>query len=296
MNQVILALGFGLVTSAIVAIGAVGFTLQFGVSHIFNVAYGAVMTAAAYMAYFAHSTLGLNLWLAIFAGAAGAALLSVVMQRGLYAPFLRRGSNVFAVIMVSLGVGIAIQGCLQAIAGPNPLSYGLGQQQTIRLGDLIWTRNEVVIMAIAVASMLALHGVLRFTRIGKAMRAVADDPGLARACGMDSRRITTIAWAVSGGLCGIAGGVLALESVTFGTDVGVNSLFLIIAAAVVGGVGEPYGAMLGALVVGLSSQLAAIVDPALSDVVPLLLLVIVLLARPDGLRSGGAIRQETVLA
>lgn len=296
MSQVIAALGFGLVSSAIVSIGAVGFTLQFAVSNIFNVAYGAVMSLSAFIAYFANSTLGVNIWVALVASAAGGALVSVCIERGVYAPFIRRGSSVFTVIMVSFGLALVIQSILQAISGPVPLTFSLGQQASVRLGAITWTLDEVVIMAVALLSMFVLHAVLRFTRLGKAMRAVADEPDLGRFCGIDAGRVTTISWALSGALCGMAGGVLALETVTFGNDLGPNYLFVIIAAAVVGGVGQPYGAMLGALIVGLSSQLAGIVAPVLVEAVPLALLISVLLVRPNGLRSGGALRKEAAVA
>lgn len=296
MNQVIAAIGFGLVSSAIVAIGAVGFTLQFSVSNIFNVAYGAVMTTAAFVAYFATTTLGLNIWLATLLAAVTGAVVSVVAERGIYSPFIRRGSNVFAVIMVSFGLAITLQSTLQAIAGPNPLTFELGNQGTVHIGAITWTVNEVGIMAVAIACMIALHSLLRFTKLGKAMRAVADEPELGRACGIDSGMITAVAWSLSGALCGLAGGVLALETVTIGNDLGANYLFIIIAAAVVGGVGQPYGAMLGALVVGVSSQLAGIIDPVLVEVVPLALLVLALLARPNGLLPGAAMRKESATA
>ena len=292
MNQVVLALGFGLVTSSIVALGAVGFTLQFSVSHIFNVAYGAVMTAAAYVAYFVNVTLGVNIWIGLAAGAVGGALISVVIQRYIYAPFSRRGSSVFALIMVSLALSIIIQNALQAVAGPEPLSYNVPRQHAIHVGDIIWTANEVVIMAIAVASMLVLHGVLHFSRLGKAMRAVADDADLTRNCGIDSRKVSTIAWALSGALCGIAGVALALDTVSFANDIGINFLIIVIAAAVIGGVGEPYGAVVGALIVGLATELAALVTPDLKDVVAFALLALMLLVRPNGLRAGGALRTE----
>ncbi|BEP14015.1 branched-chain amino acid ABC transporter permease [Acidothermaceae bacterium B102] len=296
MNQLMAALGFGLVSSAIVAIGGVGFTLQFGVSGIFNVAYGAVMTTAAFVAYFANSILGLNIWVGVIFAAATGAVLSVVIERGVYAPFIRRGSSIFSVIMVSFGIAIAVQSTIQAIAGLSPLTFNLGQQSSVRLGAMSWTNNEIIIMALAIVSMVVLHAILRSTKLGKAMRAVADEPELGRACGIDTGRVTTIAWALSGALCGIAGGVLALETVTFANDIGANYLFVIIAAAVVGGVGQPYGAMLGALVIGVSSQIAGIVAPVFVEVVPLALLVLVLLVRPDGLRSGGALRKETATA
>src|SRR5712672_1098145 len=104
MNQFTLAVGFGLVTSAILALGAVGFTLQFGVSNIFNLAFGNVMTVAAFVAYLVNVKVGASIWWALGAGALAAALLSVSISRLVYTPFLRRGAELFTMVMVSLAV------------------------------------------------------------------------------------------------------------------------------------------------------------------------------------------------
>ncbi len=282
MNQLTLALGFGFVTSAILALSAVGFTLQFGVSNIFNLAYGDVMTVAAFVAYAADSA-GASLWIVMLTGAATGALVSVLISRLVFVPFLRRGTSRFAMVMVSLALAVILQNAIQAVAGVSFRSYAQHQGRSLHLLGMILTPYQIVIIAVAAAAMLALHLLLRYTRIGKALRATAADPELARSCGIATERVVSAAWALSGVLCGLAGVALGLDLATFDFAFGNAFLLVIVAAAVFGSVGEPYGAMVGALVIGMASEFAAIWTPALKQVVAFVILVLVLLVRPRGL-------------
>jgi branched-subunit amino acid ABC-type transport system permease component len=282
MNQFTLAIGFGLVTSAILALSAVGFTLQFGVSNIFNLAYGDTMTVAAFVAYLADRA-GLGLWAAMLTGAATGAVTSVLISRMIFVPFLRRGTSRFTMVMVSLALAVILQNAIQAVAGTSYRSYAEGQGRSLHLAGMILTPYQLVIIGVAAASMLALHLLLRFTRAGKALRATAADPELARSCGIATGRVITAAWALSGALCGLGGVALALNLATFDFTFGNAFLLIIVAAAVFGSVGEPYGAMVGAVVIGMASELAAIWTPALKQVVAFVILAIILLVRPNGL-------------
>jgi branched-subunit amino acid ABC-type transport system permease component len=286
MSQLPLAIGFGLVTSAILALSAVGFTLQFGVSGIFNLAFGDVMTVSAYIAYLVNVNAHANFAAALVAGAAAGAVASVLISRAIYAPFLRRGTSRFTMVMVSLAVAVIVQNAIQAIAGAGYRSYHQTQGKSLHLLGMILTPYQLVIIAIAVASMLALHLLLRFTRIGKALRATAADPELARSCGIATEKIITLAWAISGALCGLGGVTLALNLATFNFTFGNSFLLVIVAAAVFGSLGQPYGAMTGAVVIGMASEIAAIWVPSLKQVVAFGILVLVLLARPNGLWRG----------
>jgi branched-chain amino acid transport system permease protein/neutral amino acid transport system permease protein len=282
MNQLTLAIGFGLVTSAILALGAVGFTLQFGVSNILNLAYGDVMTVSAFMAYLVNAS-GAGLWLAICAGAATGAVVSVLISTLIFTPFLRRGTSRFAMIMVSLALAVILQNAIQAVAGPAFRSYSRSQGTSLHLLGMILTPYQLVIIGVAAASMLALHLLLRYTRIGKALRATAADAELARSCGIATERVSALAWAISGTLCGLGGVTLALNLASFDFHFGNAFLLVIVAAAVFGSVGQPYGAMVGALVIGIASELAAIWTPSLKQVVAFVILALILLVRPAGL-------------
>ncbi len=282
MNQLTLAIGFGLVTSAILALCAVGFTLQFGVSNILNLAYGDVMTVSAFMAYLVNAS-GAGIWLAMCAGAATGAVVSVLISTLIFTPFLRRGTSRFAMVMVSLALAVILQNAIQAVAGPAFRSYSRSQGTSLHLLGMILTPYQLVIIGVAAASMLALHLLLRYTRIGKALRATAADAELARSCGIATERVSALAWAISGALCGLGGVTLALNLASFDFHFGNAFLLVIVAAAVFGSVGQPYGAMVGALVIGMASELAAIWTPSLKQVVAFVILALILLVRPAGL-------------
>jgi branched-chain amino acid transport system permease protein/neutral amino acid transport system permease protein len=285
--------GFAMVTAAIVSLGAVGFTLQYSVSRVFNFAYGAVMTSAAYFAYMANVTLGWNIWLSVAAGAALGAVLTMSLQAGVFGPFLARRADPFTLLIASMGAGLVIKSLVNAIAGFHAQSYNVHVEVAVHVWKFLWTPRQLVIMGLAVTAMLLLHGMLRYTRFGKAMRAVADDADLAGNSGVNARTVTLLAWGISGVLCGLAGVVLALNTVSFDSEVGTSLLLVAVAAAVVGGVGEPYGAMLGALAVGLASEFTAwLISPGLKDVAAFVFLVVVLILRPYGLRSGERLRTE----
>ena len=292
MNTIVPAIGFGLVTASILAVAGVGFTLQFGVTNILNLAYGDIMTAAAFVAYLVTSA-GLNVWLALVAGAAFGSVFSVLLNRGIYTPFVRRGTRLFGMIIVTIAVSLMVQNGLLAIFGANFFSLKMPRPTSVHFAGMVFTTVQLAIIAIAVVVMLLIHVLLRYTKLGKAMRATAADPDLARNCGIATDRVIDLAWAISGALCGLAGVILVMNVTAFTDTTGSQFLIPIIAVAVLGGIGQPYGAMLGALVIGIATEVAAaIFNPEYKDVVAFVILVIVLLARPQGILSEVATRKE----
>jgi branched-chain amino acid transport system permease protein/neutral amino acid transport system permease protein len=280
---VLTTLGFGLQTASILAIAAVGFTVQFGVTNVLNLAYGDVMTASAFAAY-AMSRVGIGGWWSLLIGGLFGAVFSAGLNRFLYTPFIKRGASLFVMIIVTISVSLITQNLLQAIWGPNFFSLQLSPGATIHALGMIFTVSQLYIVLIAIVCLLAFHGLLSVTKLGKAMRATAADPELARNSGIDTRRITSLAWLLSGFLCGLAGVALTLEIGSFDSTTGGSLLVPIIAAAVLGGVGHPYGAMLGALVIGIATEYAAtIVSPTYKDAVAFVVLIVMLLVRPQGL-------------
>jgi branched-chain amino acid transport system permease protein/neutral amino acid transport system permease protein len=292
VSTLVPAIGFGLVTASILAVAGVGFTLQFGVTNILNLAYGDIMTASAFVAYLVTSA-GVSVWLALLAGAAFGGVFSVLLNRALYTPFVRRGTRLFGMIIVTISVSLIVQNGLQAIFGASFFSLKMARPAPIHIAGMVFTTVQLAIIGIAIAAMLLIHLLLRYTKLGKAMRATASDPELARNCGIATDRVIDLAWAISGTLCGLAGVILVMNVTTFTDTTGSQFLIPIIAVAVLGGIGQPYGAMLGALVIGIVSEVAAaVINPDYKDVVAFLILVIVLLARPQGILSEIATRKE----
>ena len=292
MNTLVPAIGFGLVTASILAVAGVGFTLQFGVTNILNLAYGDIMTASAFIAYLVTSA-GVSVWLALVAGAAFGGVFSVLLNRALYTPFVRHGTRLFGMIIVTISVSLIVQNGLQAIFGASFFSLKMARPAPVHIAGMVFTTVQLAIIGIAVAAMLLIHLLLRYTKLGKAMRATASDPELARNCGIATDRVIDLAWALSGTLCGLAGVILVMNVTAFTDTTGSQFLIPIIAVAVLGGIGQPYGAMLGALVIGIVSEVAAaVINPDYKDVVAFVILVIVLLVRPQGILSEIATRKE----
>jgi branched-chain amino acid transport system permease protein/neutral amino acid transport system permease protein len=275
--------GFGVVSAAVLALAAVGFTLQFAVSNVLNLAYGAVMIVAAYAAY-ALNNAGVDIWIATLGAIAAGAVLSVFLNNVVYTPFQRRGSSPIAMVIVSLGMTLILEFGTQALAGATNVSYRMSQGATVKTASIDLTVVQLVIVALSLVVMVLVHALIRYTKLGKAMRATAANPNLARNCGIRTRRVVMLTWLISGALCGLAGATFAMNSGTFGATSTDLFLVLILAAVFLGGPGEPYGAMLGALVIGLATEIsAAVVVSDYKDVIAFIILLAMLAIRPTGL-------------
>jgi branched-subunit amino acid ABC-type transport system permease component len=283
MSIVIASFGFGLVTAAVLALASVGFTLQFAVTNVLNLAYGGVMVVAAYATYALNNS-GVSVWVAALAGIAAGAVVSWFLNGVIYTPFQRRGTSPIAIVIVSLGMTLILVFGTQAVAGPTNVSYTMSQGATLKVGSLQLTVLQVGIIALSVTVMGLVHVLIRYTRLGKAMRATAANRNLARNCGVRTDRVVTCTWLITGALCGLAGVVFAMNSGTFGATSTDIFLVLILAAVFLGGPGEPYGAMLGALVIGLATEVSAsVIVSSYKDVIAFVILLAMLAVRPTGL-------------
>jgi branched-chain amino acid transport system permease protein/neutral amino acid transport system permease protein len=284
----IASIGFGLVTAAVLALASVGFTLQFAVTNVLNLAYGGVMIVAAYAAY-ALNERGVNIWISAPAAIVIGAVVSVLLNNLIYTPFARRGTTPIALVIVALGMTLILEFGTQALAGPTNVSYIMSQGATVKLGSIELTVVQLVIIGLSIVVMVLVHGLIRYSRLGKAMRATAANRNLARNCGIRTDRVITLTWLISGALCGLAGLTFAMNSGTFGATSTDIFLVLILAAVFLGGPGQPYGAMLGALVIGLATEVSAsIIVSDYKDVVAFVILLAMLTIRPTGLLGARA--------
>ena len=292
MQSPALYIGFGLVTASILCLGAVSFTLQFGISNLFNLAFGATMTAAAFVAYVCNAA-GLNIWVSLALGSLSGSLLSFLLNRGIYLPFRRRAGSMFAMIMVTLGVGIIIQYTIEAIWGADNRSYNMVAGRSVHFAGMLFTTTQLTVIAIAAVAAAGVHVLLRYTRLGKAMRAVAVNERLARNCGIPVRAVVDTTWLLSGALCGLAGVVLVMDVQVLNSGSGDDFLILIVAATVLGGIGSAYGAMVGAVIIGVVAEVAAgYFNPEFKDISAFVILAAVLLLRPTGVISSIASAKE----
>ena len=286
MNLFMLNVGFGIVTAAILAIASVGFTLQYAVTNVLNLAYGAIMTVGALVAY-AINHAGVSIWIALAAGGASGALVSVALSRGIFEPFTRRGLRLFGMVVITIALDLIIGNLLLIVAGPNPFTYNAASGGTYQGLGMIFTAQQLTVIAIAVVAMVVVRLILQGTKLGRAMRATATDEKLARACGINTQLVKDAAWLLSGGLCGIAGVVLGLSVTGWTVSTGDGLLITIVAAAVVGGIGQPYGAILGALLLGEATSLVGFyLNASYTDITAFVILVLFLVLRPTGIFSG----------
>src|SRR5215472_9409947 len=277
------SVGFGLITAAVLAIAAVGFTLQFAVTDVLNLAFAAVMTFGAFVAYWVNQA-GASIWLALVVAMAVSSLISVALNYLVYSPFQRRGSAPITLVIVSLGMALIIEFGTAAVVGGISVSYRMSQGSTVKLGGMVLTTVQLTIIAISVVVMAGVYGLLRYTKLGKAMRATAANRTLARSCGIRAGQVIGITWALTGALSGLAGTVFAIDVGSFSPTSTDIFLILILAAVFLGGPGNAYGAMLGALVIGLATEVsAAYIQPDYKYVVAFVILLGMLAVRPTGL-------------
>lgn len=285
MQQFWLAFGFGLVTASVLAVAAVGLSLQFGITNYINFAYGDFMALGAFMTLELNNGLAhWNIWVALFGGSLAMGVLAVIINHFLLSPFARRFEKTFYVLIVTFGLSLVILNVVYAIWGSNVRSYNMKIEQVLHIGPFLLTRNQLIVMAVSIVLMVLVHLMLKTTRLGKSMRAISDNTTLAMTSGIDTRRITTITWFLSGAMAGLAGTVLAITEGNLTPASGELFLFVIFAAVIVGGVGSIYGAMAGAVLIGLATEISAVfIDPAYKLDVAFVLLILTLLFRPSGL-------------
>src|SRR5215471_11738426 len=285
MTVLLSVLIFGIYSAALLAIGAVGFTLQFGVTNVLNLAYGSILTACIFAEYglTGHST---NIWVAMAVGAAAGALLSLLIGHVVVGAFIRRGATGFGIAMVTIAISLMVQFSLEAIQGPDILAYSASTHATINVGGVVLSSGQLTTIIVAVLAMLAVHLLLR---------ATAADASLTRSCGVSPARTRVVAWLVSGALCGLCGVLLGLGEGSFSAATGSDFFITLAAAAVLGGIGQPYGAMLGALIIGIVSQAAAaVISPSYKTIAAWTILIAVLLLRPQGILAEYAAGRELV--
>lgn len=280
-----LSFGFGLVTASVLAISAVGLSLQFGITNYINFAYGDFMALGAYMTYVLNNeVLHWNIWVAIICGSLAVGVIAVILSRLILSPFARRFDKTFYVLIVTFGLSLILLNVMYSIWGASVRFYNVPINRALHIGPMLLTAYQLIVMVIAVVLMIGVALLLKTTRLGKSMRAMSDNTTLAMTSGIDTKMITTITWFLSGTMAGLAGAVLGLTEGNLTPAAGELFLFVIFAAVIVGGVGSIYGAMAGAVLIGLATEVsAAFINPAYKLDIAFIILILTLLFRPSGL-------------
>jgi len=275
---------YGIVLGSVIALGAIGVSLIFGILRFAHFAHGDLMTLGAYLALAGVSGLSLPMFFAFLIGIAGTAAISVGIDRVLYRQ-LRRVSPIILLIS-SLGVALMVRSSIQMIWGPDNKIYSGGVTMPWVVEGIRIKPEWIYIVGGAVVLMVLLHLFLQRTRLGKAMRAMSDNADLARVSGIDTEKVIIWTWIIAGVLAAAAGIFLGLDT-RLHPIMGWKLLLPVFAAAIFGGIGKPYGAIAGALVIGIAQEFSTLfISPAYKPAVAFGLMVAILVWRPTGLFSG----------
>jgi branched-chain amino acid transport system permease protein len=327
INRVLIS---GTVLGSIYALGAIGVTLVFGILRFAHFAHGDMMTMGAFIAFVLASMLAAagivtplpTAFVVLPVAMVITAVLALGIDKGFYAPLRARGARPVTLLIASIGVTLMIQGLIRLIFGSSTRSlYVEGESKDIFRFDMSWaggtrpisiTEPQVLMFVVTAVLVVALHLFLTRSRLGKAMRAMADNAALAQVSGINTALVVRVTWVIAGSLACVAGSMLALD-VALMPDLAFNIVLPIFAAAIVGGLGHAYGAIVGGFLIAFAETLAvfnwtavlrplntilpegmalptnlALVPTEYKLTVAFVILVITLLMRPTGIFKGAS--------
>jgi neutral amino acid transport system permease protein len=273
----------GLSLGAIYALGAVGLTLVYGILRLTNFAHGDFLTFGAYMAYLVNVTWGAPLIVGIFWAMLATALLGVFFERTMWGPMRRAKAGFLQLILMSIGLAFLLRAVFQWFWGTEIRQLDVDTTSTVEFLGLRIGETELIVVVVGVVVLAAVGLMLRFSLLGKRMRALSDDLDLAETAGIDTRRVIFYTWVFSGALAGLAG-VMAAATTNLRPELGFELLLPIFAAVILGGIGDAFGALAAGMVLGVMTEWSTlIIDARWKTAVGFLVLVIVLVIRPQGI-------------
>jgi branched-chain amino acid transport system permease protein len=272
----------GILTGLVYGLMALGLSVIFGVVRVINFAHGELMTVAMYAATLLFARFELDPFLAVLPVAIAFFVLGYALQAGLINPFITRPEHSQLMLLVAVGL-IAINALLMAF-GPDARSVQVDYQlESFELGEILIDKARLYAAGLAVATALALIGVFRFTRTGKAIRACADNHFAAQVVGLDVKRLYAITFGLGAVCVAVAGCSLTLL-VDVTPSLGPQYTLLSFVIVIVGGLGSMLGALVGGVLIGVSEALAGLlISPSAKSMVSFGLLIVVLIVRPQGL-------------
>jgi branched-subunit amino acid ABC-type transport system permease component len=283
MNQVLLTLGFGLVSAAILSLSAVAFTLEYAVTRVANLSHGEILTIGAYAAYLVHRSTG-SLLLAALGAAAAGGVVALAMHTAVIDRFVSRGVGTMPTFIATLGMSFVIQNVLVIIFGAANVAYTIPQGAPHQVGPFLWTSAEEEIIISSLGITAVLYVIITYTKFGKALRAVFQNRDLARVTGINARLVGAATWFLAGLVAGYAGFILAESVGTFNPYFGFSFFLITLTATVAGGLGKPFSTMAGALIVGIVLEFAGgYISASYELAFAFAILAAIILVRPRGL-------------
>jgi branched-chain amino acid transport system permease protein len=273
----------GLALGSVYALGAVGLTLVYGILKLVNFAHGDFLTFGAYMAFLMNVTWGVPLVFAIFFGMALTAALGVFFERLMWGPMRARKAGLLQLLLMSIGLAFVIRYTIQFAWGTKVRFLDVNNFATVEFLGLRLGRTELVVIIVGFVVLLGVGLMLKYSLLGKQMRALSDNLELAETAGIDTSRVILFTWLFAGALAGLAG-VLAGAVTDVRPEMGFGLLLPIFAAVVLGGIGDAFGALAGGIVLGLVIEWSTLfIEFRWKNAVGFAVLIIVLILRPQGI-------------
>lgn len=274
----------GLVAGSYFALGAIGLTLVYGILQLTNFAHGDMLTLGAYVAYAFNVSMGMPFVVAMLISILLVAIFAVLTELVMFGPMRRRKAGSLQLILTTIGLAFLLRNTIQFFAGTAQKKLDVNVTETIDFIGLSIGRTQLIVVVVGFVVLLAVAAMLRYTSLGRQMRALADNFDLAETTGIDTRRIVILTWALAGGLAALAGVLVAASIGSFTPNTGFVLLLSLFAAVVLGGIGNAFGALAGGLVIGITQEWSTLVVASEWKVaISFLVLIIVLIIRPQGI-------------
>ena len=274
----------GAIEGLVIALAALAVTLVFGVARFANASAGDVMTLGAYAGYGGQLATG-SLWLGAGAGMAAAAAVSLFFH---WTVFRKLEGRHVAALIASIGVAFVIRSALTFFLGHDQRNFAVPIMRAWSFGPVRIAPVDLALAAVALLAVALVFALLRLTPAGRRLRAVADSPDLARASGISVARAMAVLWLAAGALAGLAGVLIGIKTV-ISPEMGWDLLLPAFAATILGTIGNPVGAVLGGVLIGVAQEVSTpFVGFTYKIAVGFLVLLLVLLLRPQGLFAGAA--------
>ena len=273
----------GLSYGAVYALGAVGLTLVYGILKLTNFAHGDFLTFGAYLAFLVNVTWELPFALGVVVAVVATAMLGLFFERLMWRPMRGKGAGMLQLLLMSIGLALVLRNTIQFIWGSELRSMDVDVFSTVSFLGLQIGRTELIVMIVGIVVLLAVGLLLRYSYLGKQMRALSDSVDLAETSGIDTTRVITYTWLLAGGLAGLAGALIAAIT-NVKPELGFELLLPIFAVVVLGGIGNAFGALSAGLILGLVIEWSTLViDSRWKLAIGFVVLILALMVRPQGI-------------
>ena len=274
----------GLVAGSYFALGAIGLTLVYGILKLTNFAQGDLLTLGAYVAYIFNVSNGMPFVLAMAISIILVALFAIGTEFVMFRPMRKKKAGILQLILMTIGLAFVIRYMIQLFAGTEQRKLDVNVTETINFIGLSIGRTQLIVLVVGLIVLTGIALMLRYTSLGRQMRALADNFDLAETTGINTGRVVVYTWALSGALGALAGVLVAASIGSFTPNTGFTILLSLFAAVTLGGIGNAFGALAGGMVIGITQEWSTLVIASEWKVaISFLVLIIVLVVRPQGI-------------